>query len=416
MKPCCFLVAVVLFMAALMAIMIGCDFDVTQPRWYQPPTTTAVVTITGIDPVEATPGVNFITIHGTNFTGAIDTVVIHNENVDTTFIYNGVYFDKVLADAVEFSATSIKVRRPNLVSNSCIVKVVSNSALLVAKSPAPYRIDAVLQRYGSFLENVVLAVVAVDREENLYVVETGSKYIYKIATDGDKTNIGTATRVPTDASIGPDGNLYLPENNRAIDKVEIATGAVTRWTQLPSGKVVKFGDFGNNGYFYTGGTRTDLVIVPFDLSTTPTSAGFYANDEILAIRFCNGYIYVVSRTSGSQNPAKIWRHLLDATGKVGSQELVLDMSTTGDFSSRMISAIAFSSNGTMYIATDSPDPILVVDPATNNVDFFYKDILPSNCKQFGWGNGTYLYMISGDTNLGQEWTVYRVDMGTTGAP
>jgi hypothetical protein len=219
-----------------------------------------------------------------------------------------------------------------------------------------------------------------------------------------------------DASIGPDGNLYMPENNRAIDKVELATGTVTRWTQLPSGKVVKFGDFADNGYFYTGGTRTDLMIVPFDLATTPTTAGFYANDEILAIRYYNGYIYVVSRPSGSQNPAQIWRHQTDATGKVGAQELVLDMSTTGEFSSRSITAIAFASNGTMYIATDSTNPILIVDPVTGELDFFYKNILLPYCKHLAWGNGTYLYMISGDTNLGQEWTVYRVDMGTVGAP
>jgi len=415
MRPYCFLV-VILLVAALIAVMAGCEFDVAQPRWYESLPATDVVTITGIDPAEATPGVNFITIPGTNFTGAIDTIDIQNENVDTSFIYNGVYFDRVLAEAVEFSATTIKVRRPNLASNSCIVKVVSNSALLVAKYPAPYRIDPVLQRYGTFLDNVALAVVAVDRDENLYVVETSTKYIYKVAPNGDKANIATATRVPMDASLGPDGNLYLPENNRAIDKVDLAAGTVSRWTQLPSGKVVKFGDFGDNGYFYTGGTRTDLVIVPFDLSTTPTTAGFYASDEILAIRFYNGNIYVVSRPSGSSDPPKIWRHPIDATGKVGAQELVLDMRATGEFSSRSITAFAFAANGAIYLATDSTNPILIVDPATGMIDFFYKHILLPYCKHLAWGNGTYLYMISGDTNLNQEWTVYRIDMGTTGTP
>ncbi|UCE05206.1 MAG: hypothetical protein JSW07_16525, partial [bacterium] len=219
-----------------------------------------------------------------------------------------------------------------------------------------------------------------------------------------------------DASIGPDGNLYLLENNRAIDKVDLTVNTVTRWTRLPSGKVVKFGDFGNNGYFYAGGTRTDLLIIPFDLSSTPVSAGFYATDEIFAIRVYNAYVYVVSRLYGSQDPVKIWRHPIEADGSVGSQELVLDWSTTGEFASRTIKSITISANGVMYIATDSPDPILIIDPKTMTVDFFYKNIVPAYCKHFCWGNETYLYMISGDTNFEQEWTVYRIDMGTTGAP
>jgi hypothetical protein len=71
----------------------------------------------------------------------------------------------------------------------------------------------------------------------------------------------------------------------------------------------------------------------------------------------------------------------------------------------------FSVNGTIYLATDAPDPILIVNPATKNVEIFYKGILSSYCKHFCWGNGNYFYMISGDTNLGQVWTVYQVNAG-----
>ncbi|MDZ7262761.1 MAG: IPT/TIG domain-containing protein [candidate division KSB1 bacterium] len=387
-----------LLLTALMVVMTGCEYDVKQPLWYQDFQNPPTPVITQIEPPRAIAGVNTITIRGENFATPPAT--------------NDVYFDNLPAEIVETSATSIKVRRPNLVTDSCTIKVVSSQALVVAKY-GPYRIDPVMVRYGAFLENTVLSVVAVDSAENLYVVEAASLNVYKITPEGDKTIIATVTRAPTDASIGPDGNLYLPGYSRAIEKVNLTTGVVERWTQLPAGKNVKYGDFDAQGYFYTGGTRTDLVVVPFNLATTPTSAGFYATEEILAIRVYHGYIYVASRTS--TKPAKIWRHPLDANGNVGSQELVLDMSETGEFSSRLIKAITFSANGTLYLATDSPNPLLSVDPATQTVDFFYKNILPPYCKHFSWGNGTYLYLISGNTSPAQEWTVYRVDMGTKSA-
>lgn len=415
MKTCSSLVLVALFMAALMLVIAGCEFNATQPLWYQPAPATGTVTITGIDPAEATPGENYITIYGTNLDGAIDSLAILNENtnVDTTLIYRGVYFGNVLADVAEYSSTSIKVRRPNLESDSCIVKIASNNALVVAKYATPYKIDGVLQRYGLFTENMELAALTADKDENLYVVTSGNKYIYKITPSGDKTKIATAVRVPYDATFGPDGRLYLAGNNRDISVLNLETGEVALWLKLPSGKVVKFGDFGANGYFYTGGNKTDLVVVSPSLETA--TAGFYANDEILAVRVYNGYVYVASRPTATTNPAKIWKHALAADGSVGSRELVLDMSTAGGFSSRVIKSFAISSEGRMFLATDSENPILSVDLTTSQVDIFYKGIVPAYCKQMSWGSGNYIYLISGDTDAGQEWTVYRVDMGETGA-
>ncbi len=396
MKAHCFFMVVALFIAAVMAT---CEYDASQPLWYnkdfQEPLTPV---ITQIEPDQtARPGVNIIKIHGANFASLPDT--------------SDVYFDVTPAEIVETSNSLIKVRRPNLVTDSCTIKVVSKQALVVAKY-SPYKIDPVMERYGNFLENQVLSTVTVDQVANLYVT-TSSTNIYKVTPDGEKTLIGTATKAPTDARIGPDGNLYLIETDRVIQKVDFAADTVIRWTQLSSGKNVKFGDFDANGYLYTGGRRTDLLVVAFDLSST-TPVGVYATEEILAIRVFNGYVYVASKTS--TQPAKIWRHSIGSGGTLGSRELVLDMSMTGDFADRSVKALTFSSNGNIYIATDSSDPILIVDPATMNVDFFYKGILPPYCKHFGWGNGNYLYMISGNADPAQEWTIYRVDMGATGAP
>jgi len=390
-----------LFLLILLMLVVkfitGCKYDVAEPMWDKEFQGAPIPKITSVNPPQASAGVNTISIEG--------------ENLDV----NGttVYFDNLIADVISSSQSKIVVRRPNLVSQSCYIKVVPNQALIVAKY-GPYKIDKVVERYGSFLENLQLSVLAVDKSENLYVVETSSRNIVKVTPDGSKSVIGTVTRTPTDARVGPNGKLYLLGNNRSIDIVDLITGVTKEWIRLPSGRVVKFGDFDANGYFYTGGTRSDLVIIAPDLSLS--YAGLYSSDEILTVRVFNNYVYVVSRKAGTQEAAKIWRHPIISPGSLGAKELFLDLSSFSEFASRTIKSITFSLEGKMFIATDSINPILIYDSSLNQIDYFYKGILPPYCKYFYWGNENYLYMIIGDATAGQEWTVYRVDMGSKGAP
>ncbi len=400
MKAYRYLLFAVLLMTASLAVMTGCEYDVAEPQWDKPYVPPPTPVITQINPAaSANAGVNLITILGENFAELPDT--------------NGVYFDNVPADLVATSATSVTVRRPNLVTDSCTVMIVPPKALVVAKY-GPYKITAVTERYGGFLSNVILSAIAVDQAENLYVVESATRNIDKVTPTGQNTVVGVATRVPTDARIGPGGNLYLLGNNRSIDVVNLVTGVVKEWRKCPSGKLVKVGDFDANGYFYTGGSRSDLVTITPD--STFRIAGIYTgSSEILAVRVFSGYVYVAVRAT-NQSPGIVYRHPIDASGNLGTQEKIVDLSTITQFASRLIKGITFSADGTMYIGTDSPDPILNVDPTTKEVDIFYKGILASYCKMFYWGSGNYLYMMRGDTNLNEEWTIYRIDMGTAGAP
>ena len=265
-------------------------------------------------------------------------------------------------------------------SSSSINFSLPNQTLVAAKY-GPYKIDSVIETYGSFLDNLALSVVAVDSGENLYVVETSSRNIIKVTPDGMQTTIGTTTRPPTDAVIGLDGRLYLTANNREILVVDLQTGVSTRWIRLASGRVVRCGDFDDNGYFYTGGRRSQLVVV--NPSLTDIATGYYSNDDIFSIRVYQNYLYLAVKTASpdAQNPElAIWRHSIDGTGNVGEKELYLDLTTDADIASRTISSIHFSANGTLYIGTDSPAPLLISVLGSDNVDYFYKNILPSNCK------------------------------------
>ncbi|HVO73269.1 MAG TPA: hypothetical protein VMT35_04545, partial [Ignavibacteriaceae bacterium] len=332
------------------------------------------------------------------------------ENFATAPGVNTVYFDNTPSEVISSTSTSIIVRRPNVANDSAVIKVVSSEALSAVKY-LPYKVEQIIERYGDFSANITLNVVAADNQENLYVIEGTN--IHKVTPDGETSVIATANRIAYDANVGPDGNLYLTGNNRAIDKVDLTTGEISRWLQMPSGKNVRYGDFDDNGNFYTGGNKTDLLVVESNLTVKP-AAGYYTGNDILAVRAFNNYIYVAAKKSDYADTAKIYRHQIDASGNIGVQELVLDLRTAGDLSSRSIKGLTFSSSGIMYLATDAINPIITFNPADGSIDFLYKEILHPNCKSFCWGSGNFIYMINGDATSGEEWTVYRVNTGSTG--
>jgi hypothetical protein len=412
MKKFTHLVAVAAaFFAVSLAVVTGCKYDVAAPLWDQPYTVPPTPSISLIQPTSAPAGVNMIVITGQNLNGVPDT--------------NGVYFGITPAEVVSKSATSITVRRPPLVADSCTVKVVSDSALVVARIKYG-RIDPVMDRFGGFKDNIALGAVAVDSVENLFVVSAVTPItIWKVTPAGDKAVLptsGLALRPPYDVRLR-NGVLYVMGNNREIQQVNLASGVSSRWTQMPPGKVVRFGDFDANGYFYTGGvTGSDLCIIPPNPPTTLTLAqiglaGYYATEEILTVKVSRGYVYVASRSSAT-SPAMIWRQAISAGGQLAPRELVLDLAAHSDLSAHLVKAIALSTSGQLYLTTDASDPLLIWNPANSSLDYFYKSIVPPFGKHSIWGSSTFLYMVSGDVNnadSGLRWNVVRVDMGTTGA-
>jgi len=400
---------------ASLAYVAGCKYSVTEPLWYQPYTAPAAPQITSVVPAgQALPGVSTIAIHGHNFiVQASDT-----STPSTTIVTVG----SESAQIVTLDSNLIVIRRPATVSDSLMIRVAPHNAIIEA-AYGPYKVSPVLARYGGFLQNVQLGALALDNADNLYVIETVSKLVHKATSLTDNSVIGPMANAATSLSaycarLGPDGDLYVMENNRYIDRVDLASQTVAHWTQMPSGKVVKFGDFGPGGQLYTGGPKTDLCIVPLNppaaLSTSQIKlAGSYITEEILAIRVYNGGVYVASRPYGSTTPAKIWMNPIVADS-LGARQLVLDLGTTA-FGADLVADVAFSSTGTMFIATASAaDPLLVVNPATLSVDNFYKGIIPAYCTGLTWSKtSNYLYLISGNTAAAQTWTVYRVDMGAS---
>jgi hypothetical protein len=395
MKAMKYLLLLVIVLVVLPLLLSGCKYDTKQPLWYEPYKTPATPTIQQIVPERAVPGINKISILGENFAGTPDR--------------NKVYFDNVAVDVESATSTSITVRRPNLVSASAVVKLSSSDALTVAKF-SPYIIDPVVSSYGSFLENLAMAAMTVDPQENLYVVMTASRSVIKATPAGDRIVLGILSKNPSDMTWSPNGTVVFMVNNAAVLQMDPVTGTESTFATLK--KKTTCGDFDSNGCLYAGGKSTDLIIVKPDLSSA--SLGTYAAVEILVVRVCKDYVYLVVKNTKptADVPAlAIFRHkILDAGGTLGARELILDWANAGDYAASTLNDIAFSAAGTMYIGTNSAQPIMILNPDLSQ-DILYKDILPTTAERFVWGNGTFLYAITG----GAKWDVIRIDMGEPGA-
>jgi len=403
-----------LFVFILITIVIGCKYDVAESPWYSPYTLPPSTDSLQILPEGgAVGGVNYITINaikGAGFAGskAIDHVYFDNAEVDT-------------ANIVSISTTAITVRRPNVVTDTGTIKVNSYNNGLVAKFK-PYRITSLYSRYGGFVDNRILGALEVDNAGTLYAATGVAPFsIEKVAPDGGKTilvdTIASLTspqnvvlNPPTDMKIGPGGYLYLLRSHRLIQRVNVTTGEVTPWHNLKDNRALRFGDFAN-GYFYVGGGRTDLYIIAPDSTSIKSEMYAGANDSIYAVHVYNNQVYVAATFSGVRG---IWRHSIDANGNLGARDSVFGLTGT-KFSSRVIRDFALSSDGMLYLASDSPDPLLIVNLATQEPDYFYKNIIPPYAMRFAWGNGNSMYLMSGSNSPAQEWTVYKVDMGASRA-
>jgi hypothetical protein len=414
MKAYRFFTMTLLVLWSLIMSITGCKYEPTEPLWKSSPATATAASIDSVVPAQALPGVNIITIYGKNLAGALDTSKVPlTDTTNNVFVYNGVFFNTTNADIVSVSSTVLKVRRPNMVTDSSWVKVVPD-ATLTGSQFGPYKISAVVEKSAAYLaaDNVELSTIVIDNAENLYVLQRTLKHVYKITPSGLKTKVDSLrTAVPIDARISPvDGLMYMTgtaliANNRQIRTFDLTTGTTnTNWITLTIG--VRRFDFDVNGNIYAGGNATGFVSVsPAKVVTTTT---YYAAEEILSIRVYHGYVYVASRV-GSSGTSKVYRHLIDASGNVGAQELVLDLGATS-FSIRKIVNLAFSSDGTMYLGTNTSDPILVA--TSQGVDYFYKSILPTCSKLFFcWGSGTQLHLIGGEGVTGNEYGLYKINMG-----
>ncbi len=377
----------------LILSVTGCKYEVAEPPWEQDLVNTPVPVITEIQPADVAPaGINTITIVGENFAETVED--------------NKVYFDNVNTEIIAASTNSITVYRPNLVSDSSTIWVVSYNAIVTAKY-TPYKIDPVMERYGEFLDNYQLTGLAVDDEENLYVLQSLENKIYKVPPGEAKIYIGSTSGIPYDITMAPDGKPVVALNQTYLNKFDMETGEDTLFVNVP--KKVSFCDYDDYGMLYVIGRKSDLIVVSPDGSNR--SIGVYTDYIISGMRVYNNYVYIVgenTKAGAEEAEFGIWRHqILDNNGNLGNQELMLDWATTGEvYADSKPSGVAVTQDGTMYVGCNNGNPILIVTPE-KQIDILYKDIIPAYAVKLIGGPSHFIYMLLGT----QEYNIVRIDIG-----
>ncbi|RLD12922.1 hypothetical protein DRI50_08220 [candidate division KSB1 bacterium] len=348
---------------------------------------------------------------------AVGYIYIEGQGFSATPEENRVFFNGERGDVVSASPTKLKVKLPNVVGDSIKVHVSVKGALLFAKYKTldyyfPFRAKSVVKSYKAIDKFIDASGLAVDKDDNVYVLTTAKK-ILKL-TDPDSTlpeEYGTSIFITTPCMrFGPDGSLYLTRGTKSIYKVPPGGGKAKRWVSAPS--YVSFLDFDENQNLYAGGKGGEIDIIHPDKSKM--TGATYTDYYISSLRVYNGYVYISAEYRGddsTQIQQGIWKNkILDANGNLGANELVVNWTDLMGKEGPNILSITFDEDGEMYIGLDKENAVYLL----NKKEYWYSEVLVPPATVLTWGNGKYLY-INKHAELPDDRQILRVELSKKGA-
>jgi len=392
-------------MAALVAMPWGCEYKAPPSPWEE-----------FEKEVKAPPEIHAVIPEAD--AGCASEIIIKGAHFSPVITENNVYFNNKPAVIKTASDTELVVYRPNVVGDSVAIKITVAGAVEIAQF-FPYRMKAVVEKFGPFSGLDAIVAFTVDKNENVYVAMSNNTVI-RLDAQGFQ-DLSFLSKAPSslwrDMKVYGDW-VYLVRANNVIYRASISDTVVVEYVTLPNrSDRIRTIDFDSNGHLFGGGKNSDLMV--FRSATDYQKLGFYAQYEILSLRVYQEYLYVAANYTGTQpvSVAKgIWRHAIQSDGTVGAQEPVLDWSAT-PYASATISTITFSENGVMYIASDHPEyPILMYNMNTGEFKPLFYKIIPSPVDQIMWGNSTFLYaLVNRNTRFDRGGNFLRIDTGEMGA-
>jgi len=386
-------------LAVLMVLSLSCkDNQYPESIWDPNEQSAPTPVVTSVLPQDSTyAGVGVVTITGENFSPNAE------ENI--------VYFSGVPGTILEASAKELKVQTPVVISDSVVIKVAVQGAFLFAIYKGPYKLYPAVIDYGPFDNFTDVWALEVDAEENLYVsVGPAVKAIWKVDTDQDTSvYVNTTFDKASGMKFGPDGGIYYVNLLSYMFKVQPGGGSDELFLAVGGG--VRDLDFDNNGNIYTAGSGKKIFTVLPDKSYKESAD--YGDYSLNSIRVYDRYVYVIAVNVLGEK--KIYRNqILNTTGDLGPNELVLDWNTyTGSDGSEPL-ALTFSSTGEMFIGSDREGEAMTKVDADGNMEPFFNTVLTPPINYFSWGNGNYLYATN---RTNEKLKIIRIDMGAlTSAP
>lgn len=353
----------------------GCDTG-PAPSLYDPDRTSDPdPVISGVSPDGfALAGVDAVTITGENFAAEPDD--------------NLVFFGTARATILEASPTQLIVRAPNTPNPDLALRVSKLGAENFSNAVS-YQLEPAAEEFGGIADFEEPFALTSDDAGNLYVSmnsDNRSIGVVKMAPDGTRSTFIESSFTWNSMDFGPDGLLYTVRAVRAVFRFEEG-GSQEVWAAIPDNSVrLTAIAFDADGNAWVGGDNANLYRITPD--ATITGYPFEANVRRLLVN--NGFLYAAATQIGV---SKIWRFPI-TPGGLGAAEEYFDV--TGNFGAEAL-ALAFATNGDLFVGTDAADPIILVTPDRSG-EVFYPGVLSPAALSFAWGNDPYLYMTQGRTD------------------
>lgn len=387
----------------LFFVIFSCEkYPTVDTVWPPDENSTAVPIITSVSPHadSAFGGFTILTILGENF----------SSDSSGNFIYIG--GEKVAASSQ--SVNEIVVQAPSVFGDTISIKIVVPQAEKIASYD--YRLQALSEEYGGFTNIDKVRSIAMDSAGNLYSM-MGDRTIRKTDQNGEYTEFGTTTfPQASEMRFGPNNTLFLVKvSNRILYTIGEEGGEVQEYATFPDYvddervKLTSF-DFDINNNIFLAGSGGGAFVIRAD--TSVNSLGIYVGFSINSVRVFDGYVYF----AGTQI---IYRNkILDDQGTLETEELVLNLAETEEFSSHDIKSITFSSDGKIIIGTDpnngNADPLLLMN-INGQLETLYSNQLMAPAYHVLWGNESYIYINRYHSDE-EKRRIIKVNMLGSGAP
>jgi hypothetical protein len=337
------------------------------------------------------PTITNVAPAGSAFAG-MDTIVISGTNFASTLAENTVLFNVTSSALLKATPTQITLKAPLVALDSVAIRVsVFGSSMF--SNTYRYKLLAGMAKFGTFIATETSTSLAVDATGNLYSgfssngLEAG---VAKFTPAGVRSAYAPATAgvaLWSGLKFGPGGFLYAARNARAMYRFPAnGAGSGTVYQALPVGVFAYDFDFDQTGNMWIGGNNSSIYrLDPSKVLTTFPFVGL-----IRSVRVFNGYLYFAAKTDAGE---KIWRAQISASG-LGTPEIYFDFAAA--YPLNIATCITFSSDGILYIGTDSPDGILVVNPNKSYSAPYsaYSSLFGSSISFLSWGAGDDMYASS----------------------
>jgi hypothetical protein len=389
----------------------ACENDYPESIWDPNYKSKPDPQISNVEPEEnAFAGIDDITITGLNFSTVIE------ENL--------VYFDGVIAPLVSATATELVVKAPNVVSDSILVQVSVQGAVLFAEY-FPYPLLSAIEIVGDFDKNDdAFGIEYNPSDSSLYVSlfqdNKGLKnVIVRISPDNERhTYSRTLLDKASAMKFGPDGSIFYANALNVLCRIppggEDPATAGQIFAILPD--AVYDLDFDALGNILTAGSGGDIYRIN-STDGSNTTAASYESVNIRALRVYDGYVYVAGKYSGTEPtiPAQaIWRNQINpADGELGPSEVYYDWEA-GPYSNSDMTALTFSNNGSAYIGTNGLEVIVVLDPDGSS-EPLYEGVLNPSTYYLTWSDDIFLYTNRRSFSA-EDRAILKINVLEEGAP